>query len=217
MKNLDEVKSLLGKNQEEVKMGNVRILFLDVSASCTGYSIASVDFENKNAKFDTAGSIWFDKDWSHQERYHYIGSSITNYFFIVENIDYIVIEQYSLNPKRLMGVHVVPEMCGAIKAFAWEHGLNVDSIVPQSWRSVLKIKKNEKGDYKEPTIKKIDEMVEVPKEVVSNITGNLRKTPNDIYDAIGIGYGWLGKLGISNISFSKMDYNKHIGVITKEV
>lgn len=212
MKNLDEVKELLGKNQDEIKLDNVRILFLDVSSTCTGYTVASVDFEKKKAHFDVAGCIWFNEKWSHQEKYQYIGSAIVNYFFIVENIDYIVLEQYSLNPKRLMGVHVVPEMTGAIKAYAWEHGLSVDSIPPQSWRSFLEIKKNSEGDYKAPTRDKINEMTTIPDEVVSNVTGNTRRTPSDLYDALGVGCGWLGKLGITKWTFN-LRINSHIGAL----
>lgn len=218
MKDLAEVKQDIEKaknknNTKEHKIEESFILFLDVSSACTGYCIAAIDFDKNKARLVEAGAIWFDDSWSHQKKYCYIGNAIANYFFIVAGIDYIVLEKYSMNPKKAMGVCVVPEMTGAIKAYAEEHGLTVDSIPPQSWRSKLKIKKDEKGDWKNPTKLKILEEMDVPDRSISNITGNSRNTPSDLYDAVGVALGWLNKMGITKVDKSKTQFNRHVGAI----
>jgi len=218
MKSIEEIKESLGSGETEQNVGNSTFLFLDVSGTCTGYSLATIDFEKKKANFYSAGVLWLNPDWTHAAKYHYIGSAINNYFWVVEQIDYVVIEQYSMNPKKRMGTFVVPEMCGAIKAFAHENGLDVDSLPPQSWRSQLGIKKDKSNnDWKGPTKLKVLEVTDVPEKSISNITGNERTTPSDMYDAIAIGWGWLGKLGFSKITFNGMEFNKHLGVIQQEV
>ncbi len=191
----------------------INILFLDISSACNGYCIANVNFTSKKVQFIKAGAIWLNPDWSHQEKYNYMYHVVCNYFWVVEAIDYIVVEQYSVNPKKAMGVNVVSEMQGSIKAAAWENGVKVTSILPQTWRSQLKIKKNEDKDFKEPTKQYMLTRVTIPEESVSNITGQARKTPSDLYDAMGIAMGWLTKLGFDNtkIVFTDMKFNDHIG------
>ena len=56
----------------EHKIGDSHILFLDVSSTCTGFSIASVDWVNKKANLDKAGCIWFNSKWENAEKYDYI-------------------------------------------------------------------------------------------------------------------------------------------------
>lgn len=194
-------------------LDGVRVLFLDISSSCTGYAIAHLDFRSKSAHFQKAGAIWLDPDWSHQEKYSYMFNAISNYFWVAEAIDYIVVEQYSINPNRMMGVNVVPEMQGAIKTAAWENGVKVSSILPQTWRSQLGIKKNEEKDYKEPTKQKILQYCPVPIESTSNLTKKLRVTPTDLYDALGVGLGWCKKLGFDEAKwkFDNIKFNTHIG------
>jgi len=202
-------------NIEEQKVEEVNLLFLDVSSTCTGYAVASVDFSTKKVIWKAAGALWFDSNWSHQDKYVYISRAILEYFYIVQQVDYIVTEQYSINPKKMSGIHVVPEMQGAIKAAAGEQNILVSSILPQTWRSKLKIKKvklpNGKSDYKAPTKDKINEYVSVPAKSTSNITKNDRTTPSDLYDAIGVGLGWVIKIGLKPGDFSKIEFNPHIG------
>ena len=209
---LNEIKDELGI--PEIKMGCAHILFLDISSTCTGYTIAAVNFEEKTAELTAAGCLWLDNDWSHQEKYCYMAEAIRGYFWIVENIDYIVVESYNINPRKMTGVNVVSEMQGAIKASAWDNGVKVVSIPPQSWRSTLKIKKNVMGDYKTPTKDRVLEYVAVPEEVTSNLTGNSRKTPSDVYDAIAIGLAWLQRFGMKTIETSNTKFNSHIGAVS---
>ena len=211
---IDNIDSL--KEDLEVKgqkVDKINILFLDISSACTGYSIASVDFTTKEVNFTYSGAIWLNPDWSHQEKYNYMFHAVSNYFWVVMGIDYIVVEQYSVNKKKMMGINVVSEMQGAIKAAAWENGVKVSSILPQTWRSRLGIKKNAQGDFKEPTKVKVRTYVQVPDNSTSNITGVERQTPNDLFDAIAIGLGWLVKIGFDDtkFKFDKMKFNPHVG------
>ena len=201
----------------------INVLFLDISSSCTGYSVAEVDFGAKSVVWKSSGALWLDPNWSHQEKYSYMFNALSTYFFIVEQIDYIVVEQYSINPKKMSGVQVVSEMQGAIKAGAWENGIKVSSILPQTWRSILGIspdvtldsKGKKKRDYKLPTKLEIEKrFTNIPSKITSNITGKDRQTPSDVHDALAIGLAWLVRLGFEEKkhNFSKLQVNTHIGV-----
>jgi Holliday junction resolvasome RuvABC endonuclease subunit len=220
--NLDQIKEEIKGTNENVEVKSVNILFLDISSSCTGYTIANVNFENKSANFKAAGCLWLPDKWTHQEKYCYMSDAITNYFWVVEKIDYIVVEQYSVNPNKMTGVNVVSEMQGAIKSAAWQNGVKVASILPQTWRSVLKIKGLPKGedkgkDYKGPTKARVLERLNVPETVVSNITKSDRQTPSDVYDSLAIGMAWLEKLGITKQTYSNIEFNTHVGVVNEQV
>lgn len=209
--NISDLEKELEKEGQVLE--GIRVLFLDISSSCTGYAIANLDFKSKSVDFQRAGAIWLDPDWSHQEKYSYMFNAIVNYFWVAEAIDYIVVEQYSINPNRMMGVNVVPEMQGAIKTAAWENGVKVSSILPQTWRSQLGIKKDSSGDWKEPTKQKIAQYTTVPVETESNLTRKLRATPSDLYDAMAVGMGWCKKLGFEEKKwkFNNMKFNTHVG------
>ena len=142
-----------------------------------------------------------------------MAEAIRGYFWIVEATDYIVVEAYNVNPRKMTGVNVVSEMQGAIKAASWDNGVKVVSIMPQSWRSTLKIKKNSESDFKAPTKERVLEYVNVPEEVLSNLTGKPRKTPSDVYDAIAIGLAWLQRFGIKSINTKSVQFDAHIGGI----
>ena len=221
IKDLEDLKKEVGKEGQLVTA--INILFLDVSSTCVGYSICSVDFTHKQSVMKKAGAIWLDPNWSHAEKYSYMFNAISNYFWTVEAIDYIVVEQYSINPNKMVGVAVVPEMMGVIKCAGNENGVKVSSILPQSWRKILGIKpiitKNSKGknerDFKTPTKDYVEKLIPVPQQVKSNITNNLRQTPSDLYDAVAISLAWLNKLGFANVNTSNVTINSHIGAINE--
>lgn len=220
MGNIEDIRNLM-KDVPEQKLTGVNILFLDISSACTGYCIVNIDFMEYKASFVKAGAIWLDANWTHQQKYSYIASAVREYFWVVEAVDHIVAEQYSINPKKMMGIHVVPEMQGAIKSAAWENGLKVDSILPQTWRSQLQIKKDmtQAGDkvWKIPTKLKVLEYVDVPEQIMSNITSNERRTPFDLYDAVAIALGWLTKYAKDvtsgkrefKFNFKNIKFNNH--------
>jgi hypothetical protein len=216
MEDFENLKEMLDKNA--VRLEGATILALDPSSSCTGYRLASVDFKKKTAKITKAGVLWFGKDWSHAQKYHYMMRSLLEYFYVLEAIDHVVIERYSINDRKMSGVLVNPELQGAIKGALYEHEIIVDSIPPQTWRSKLGIKKDKaKNDYKGPTKTYINSVLtNIPDKVTSNITGKERSTPSDFYDSIGVMAGWLTKLGIK-VTNSELDQvNPHIGFPMEE-
>lgn len=181
--------------------GDGRILFLDISSSCTGWAVASQDVGKKEVTIHKAGVIWFNSSWDHGQRYHYLAQFIINIAYIQFQIDHVVAEGYMVNRKRIMGVLVIPEATGAVKASCKEVDppLTFDNILPQTWRSALKIKKNSKyagkKAWKEPAKKFVNKQFpkKVPKKMVSNVTGKERATPHDLYDALCIAMGWFAK------------------------
>ena len=216
IKSIDDLKNEIKDGQY---VTSINVLFLDVSSSCVGYSIFSLDFAGKKSVLTKAGCLWLDTNWEHAEKYSYMFNALTNYFWTVEQIDYIVVEQYSINPKKMVGVAVVPEMMGVVKCAANENGVKVNSILPQSWRSILGIKPdvtvNAKGkkerDFKEPAKRLVDSLFTVPAQVVSNITKNNRQTPSDLYDAVCVGLAWTKKIGFVTTDVSNVKINDHIG------
>lgn len=198
----------LKKEAEEKgqKVQAVNILFLDLSSNCTGYCLATVDFERRSAKFINTGAIWFDDSWKNQEKYHYIFSAVTNYFNIVGQVDLCVAEAYMINQNKMMGSQVGPELHGALQVALAEIGVKYYTILPQSWRKALGITPtvtiNAKGkkekDFKLPTKNYVlSHAPHIPTHVESNITKNQRVTPFDVFDAVAIGMGFLSKLGIT--------------------
>src|SRR5215469_5449028 len=203
MENNEEIMAELEK--KGVKVEEVNFLFLDLSSTCTGYSLVQLNFRAKSAKFINSGVIWFDDSMSNQDKYHYIFNAVTNYFNIVGQIDFCVAEAYMINRNKMMGAQVGPELHGALQVALAEIGVKYSTILPQTWRSQLGIKPvvgvNSKGkkerDFKTPTKNYIDSKISnVPQSVKSNVTGNLRQTPSDLYDALAISLGFLNKLGI---------------------
>lgn len=218
LETLDDVK----KDISEEGIKEVNILFLDVSSTCTGYAIMSVNFHDKSSKLTKCGALWLsNKDWRDQEKYSYLFNAISQYFWIAGEVDYIVAEQYSINPNKMVGVQVLPEMMGVIKTAGEENGINVSSILPQTWRAQLGIKPNvtldkngkKKKDYKQPTKEKVLEHFEIPEKSVSNLTGKERNTPSDLYDAVAIGLGWTKKYGLDKLLDSEPEVNPHIGML----
>lgn len=215
---VEELKNQISEDGQILK--TINVLFLDISSTCTGYSLANINFGTKEVKWTRTGALWLDADWEHPHKYNFMFHVISNYFWVVEQVDYIVVEQYSFNTKKMMGVQVVPEMQGAIKCAAEENGVKISSILPQTWRKLLDIKPDitmngskKVRDYKEPTKNKVLTYVKLPDEIVSNITGKTRSTPTDLYDAMAIGIAWVKRLGFddSKMDFKDIKVNNHIG------
>jgi len=201
-------------------VGNANILFLDISSTCTGYSVAECDFVNRKATITKAGALWFKKDMKGGDKYNYLARCITEYFYIMGLCDFLVHEAYAINMNQRSGIMVTPEMIGAVKAACSDLGVDYMHISPQTWRMHLGVKPTitinkegkKKREYKQPTIDIIDTMTNIPNEIFSNVTKKLRSTPNDLYDAIGVSYGWLHEIKLFNsIKISKnMDINTHV-------
>lgn len=233
MENLETIKQGIEKAKKqkgmaEIHIKTVNILFLDVSSTCTGYAIASLNLGDRSeaVTIKKAGCLWFGADWDHQTKYSYIFNALLTYFEVVEQIDLVIHESYSVNKDRMAGVMVVPEMIGAIKVAAKENGVRVDSLPPQTWRAQIGLKPDStvgkdgksKRDYKTPCKVIMDKLFgNIPTEVISNITKKNRATPSDLYDALGVCLGWLKKNGYGKIVYNKCEYNSHIENIEEPV
>lgn len=201
-------------------MGDSYRLFLDLSSTCTGYVIAK--FSERKCEIARAGVMWFGDKWENGQKYFHLQDVITSDFYVVNAITDVIYESYHVNPKQVGNSLVVPEMIGAMKACCYDIAsmpLGTEDLSPTAWRGQLGIKplktpKMKKdgtpeltkagkqrydNDYKTPTISYMDKMFDnqIPKKLRSNITGNFRATPNDLYDALGVCLGWHKKLGVS--------------------
>ena len=201
------------------KVKEVSFLFFDLSSSCTGYTLVKVNFSEKKAKFINTGAIWFNDSWTNQEKYYYLYSAITNYFNIIGQIDLCVCEAYMINQKKLMGSQIGPELHGAVQVALAEIGVKYYTILPQTWRKMLNIKAAitlEKGkkvkDFKTPTKDYVNKLASIPLTIPSNITGNNRTTPNDVYDSVAIAMGFLKKLNVSNWDLSTLQVQAPINI-----
>lgn len=213
----EDLKSLMTELDEKAhKVEEVTLLFLDISSTCTGFTCVLVNFSTKKARIVNAGAIWFDPDMKQQDKCGYFYDMIVNYFNIIHKIDYVVAEAYMINPKKLMGSLVSPEIHGALKAAGSEIGTKVVTFPVQSWRSELGVKKKN-DDYKKPTKDKVLEYVKVPEKVTSNITKGERNTPSDLYDALGLALGFLKRIGIKHFNFSGIEYQPHVGVLDESL
>ena len=197
----------------EAKVGDTNILFLDLSSNCTGYTVVSLDFLNKSAKIKKSGAIWFNPDWKNQEKYSYLFNAVTNYFNIIDQIDFCVCEAYMINPKKRMGCLVGPELHGAIQVALAEIGVTYMTMPVQTWRKHLGVKKDASGDYKNPTKIQIEKLVTLPVDIKSNITGSMRALPNDLVDSLGIAVGSMKKWGVTNFDFTKTEFQSDLSVI----
>lgn len=146
---------------------------------------------------------------------------VCNEFYVVNAITDIIYEKYSIDVNQMNNCLVVPEMIGAIKAAAFDvssEPLGVEDIAPTQWRKILGIQPdvtprlNKDGTpqltsrgkvkvskvWKQPAVRFIDAMFpgQVPKKITSNVTGNLRGTPHDLYEAMCICAAWHKKFGV---------------------
>lgn len=207
------------KGVSEIHIKNVNVLFLDASSSCTGYSIVNFDISARKqpATVTKAGVLWFNSKWDHGQKYSYIYNSILTYFDIVEQIDLIVYEQYSINKDKMSGSLVLPELIGCVKLAGQETGIKVDSMLPQTWRSQIGLKpvlNAGKRDYKTPCMDIMKQKFpNFPAQSMSNITNKERATPHDLADSLGLALGWLNKYGYTNVVTTKCSFNTHIGAL----
>jgi Holliday junction resolvasome RuvABC endonuclease subunit len=191
--------------QTAIRLEHVNILFLDPSSTCTGYTLAEVNYARKTAKITKTGVIWFDKNWTNQDKYHYLFRAITVYFNIIGQIDYCFAEAYMVNPKKMQGCLVSPEIHGAIQVALAEIEVKYKAVPAQSWRAPLGIRATKdssgKKDFKTPTADVVAQYIKLPEKITSNITGMQRSTPHDLTDAIAICIGCLKKIGIKHFDF----------------
>jgi len=204
---------------KEVDMGDCYRLFLDLSSTCTGYVIAKM--EGRKCIISRLGVMWFGNNMENGEKYFTLQQAITCEFYVINAITDVIYESYHVNPSQVGNSLVVPEMIGAMKACLYDVSsmpLGVEDMSPTAWRGQIGLQplktpkldsqgnqlRTKKGrpmfdrDYKTPIINYMDTMFDnqIPKTIKSNVTGNLRGTPSDLYDALGLCAGWHKKFGV---------------------
>lgn len=178
-------------------------LFLDISSTCTGYVIADVA---DKATILEAGAIWFDKGDSVAKKCYSLYDWILTINetlgegIYIDNISKIVYESYVFNTSRVTGSLVCPHLQGAVMTAAEARTMETDQITPQTWRKHCGIKPvktaKKKRDYKKPTEDYFRAKWQLPEKIESNVTGNMRATPSDYFDALGVCEGYCRGLGL---------------------
>jgi len=219
------------ENAPETQMGDSYRLFLDISSTCTGYTVAK--FEGRKVTISRLGVMWFENQWTNAQKYHHMHQSIGE-FYSINAITDVIYESYHVNPNQVGNSLVVPEMIGAMKAATcdiWGMPLGTEEMGPTAWRGVLGIKpiktpkldkngvqkKTKSGramydrDYKTPVKAYLDKMFngELPSQLVSNITGNLRTTPSDMYDSLAICVAWHKRFGCDEFIIKEDAFDGH--------
>ena len=165
------------------------ILFLDISSTCTGYALAD------QGKIIDVGAHWFDKKMNIVEKANELYEFVEG-FRISYKIDNIVYERYSFNLKNPNGALSCPQLQGAM--FVAALNLTPEDITPQTWRKQCGITKEKGQEWKKDKVveKHFRALYDIPEKIESNVTGNLRATPSDYFDALGICIGWHKKNGL---------------------
>jgi len=176
------------------------IAFLDLSSTCVGYAIGN--WELRNAEIIDVGIMKWKNKVSHGEKYIHLMRKITNEWAIYHNIGSLVIERYSINPKRMMGCLVCAELHGVCKAAAYEivPPLDIALVTPNQWKKlVVGHGRADKSQVK----KKIRELYpeKIPPKIINPATGKIIRTPSDLFDAVAIATYWFKEAGCENIEF----------------
>lgn len=208
------------ENAPEQDVGDSYRVFLDMSSTCTGYSIAKL--EGRKCTISRCGVMWFPTSWTNAQKYHHIHQSIGE-FYSINAVTDVIYESYHVNPNQVGNSLVVPEMIGAMKAATcdvWGQPMGTEELSPTAWRGILGIKpiktpkldKNGKQvftkksnrpqfdrDYKTPTKNYVNNLLnnQIPATLISNVTGKERATPSDLYDSLAICIAWHMKLGVN--------------------
>jgi len=179
-------------------------LFLDISSTCTGYVITSAD---KDVTILEYGAIWFHKDDKTADKCYKLYSFVSGVDDKYSNMEQVVFESYSFNLKNPNGSLVCPQLQGAVMAAAKEAEWNIEDITPQTWRKQCGIKpvktEKKKRDYKIPTEAYFRGRYNIPGKIISNVTGNLRTTPNDVFDALGVCEGYYRLTGLTEFKMGE--------------
>ena len=170
------------------------ILFLDISSTCTGYAVAD------KGKIVEVGVKWFPKEWGIAEKCHELRQWVYATFFLAD-LEKVVYERYSFNMKNPNGALACPQIQGAVLS-ALGQSDRFEDITPQTWRKHCGLKKAKTENWKEVTEAHFRALYDIPEKIESNVTGNLRTTPSDYFDALGICIGWHKMNGLE-ISWEK--------------
>ena len=78
----------------EQSMGDSYRLFLDMSSTCTGYTVAQ--FAGKKCTIARCGVMWFPNDWTNAQKYHHVHQAIGE-FYTINAVTDVIYESYHVN------------------------------------------------------------------------------------------------------------------------
>lgn len=174
-------------------------LFLDISSSCTGYVLAADSKSEVTIK--EVGVIWFDKKATIAEKCYDLQEFIKS--FGEYDIEKIIYERYSFNMKNPNGALACPHIQGAVLAQSFADEISIEDITPQTWRKNCGLKKKKEDNWKVITEAHFRAKYDIPEKIESNITGNMRTTPSDYFDALGICEGWYAGQGKEKVKYEQ--------------
>jgi hypothetical protein len=225
----------MNENIDKVYIDKTRIVFLDQSSNCTGFAVWSIDYNRKVATLESAGPLWFNDKWGIGKSLAYFFNALRSYIFIVQGgVTEVVAEEYFFPMgSKVMGSTVIPKFLGVAQLAAADEDpeLTYKEISASSWRGLLGVKPdkhplfdklgnpildkrgNQKTskDYKEPVKRYVKQFIKVPDTFVSNITGNERNTPSDLFDSLGMSIAVLKERGITNFKETPNWDRFHLG------
>jgi len=170
-----------------------KILFLDIGSICTGFCLVSFNPEkSKASKIEEVGFVKFDIKLPHGYRYKKMAELITDEFYI-KGINRIVAESFRFNPKNPSGCLAPVQMHGAIMAACYETGTVIDfeTVEVSTWKKKLIGNGRAEKSEIEYFIKTM--YPNLPKKAKNPHTKKENKTPQDVYDVLGITSYWLAE------------------------
>jgi crossover junction endodeoxyribonuclease RuvC len=154
----------------------VKIVSLDVSSTCTGYSSFSIDLINRSFEHIETGSISSSKK-NIYSRFAVIHGKFLE-LDLYTDFDIVVFENYAFNGNR---VTQLAELNGLLKYNYYLNGVPIEVIAPNTVKKIV----TDNGHAKKDVVRKsIQEKEEFKNVKIKN---------NDESDSLAVGYAYIIK------------------------
>lgn len=153
-----------------------KIISLDVSSTCTGYSTFELDLTSKTFKHIKTDSIKSSKK-SLYDRFNFID----NYFInnkLYSSFDLVVFENYAFNGNR---VTQLAELNGVIKYKYYLNNTSIEVIAPNSIKKYVTGSGKSKKDIVRQSLKD------------NSLFKDIKFKNNDESDSLAVGYAYILK------------------------
>lgn len=153
-----------------------KIISLDVSSTCTGYSTFELDLTSKTFKHIKTDSIKSSKK-SLYDRFNFID----NYFInnkLYSSFDLVVFENYAFNGNR---VTQLAELNGVIKYKYYLNNTSIEVIAPNSIKKYVTGNGKSKKDIVRQSLKD------------NSLFKDIKFKNNDESDSLAVGYAYILK------------------------
>lgn len=154
-----------------------KIISLDASTSCSGYSIY------QNNKFIQSGIIETNKKIKGDEKLNQMIDLIHS-LLKYEKPSIIVCEKIVVT-RNALSTRMLQELTGAIRGFCIEHNIDYVSLAPASWRSIIV-----KEMMQKPNGRKREDQKAWALDIINNKLG-IETVSTDEAEAILIGRAYL--------------------------